>query len=101
MPFRKGAILLLLPKTRNLVIIKWLRPYFFIQRIANYIYNRVYIIHHIVIPKSQNLIPFGFQKFSSFRIIILLFKVLAAIQLNNKFSAWRTKERDDACHPSA
>jgi hypothetical protein len=41
-----------------------------IQCIPNHIQNRIDIVHNIVIPKPQDLISFGFQKLSSFYIVL-------------------------------
>ena len=53
----------------------------------DYSQNRIDIVYNIVIPESQDSIPLGFKKSGSFRVVCLLFQMLAAIQLNDQFLA--------------
>jgi hypothetical protein len=42
------------------------------------------IVHHIVVPKADDLISHGLKVFGSFLILFMLFHMLAAIQLNDQ-----------------
>ena len=49
------------------------------------------IIYHLIVPETQNPIPFGFQKHRTCCIILFLLHVLTTIQLNNELMGWRTE----------
>ena len=57
-------------------------------------YDAVNVIYHIIIPKADHFIPKRFQMFRSLTVILLLFKMLTAIQFNNHFFFWTAKIRD-------
>ena len=49
--------------------------------------NRISVTHHLGVPETQNTKPSFFQVGCSFRVVLGLVMVLAAIQFNNYFMA--------------
>ncbi len=52
------------------------------------------IVHHIVVPKTNDLVALGLEKACAVVIVIHLVKMLASIQLNYEPGCWGAKIRD-------
>lgn len=55
------------------------------QRFLYHYNHRVQINHHIMIPKTQDVVAFQLQESGTFSIILFLFEVLTAVEFDVQF----------------
>jgi hypothetical protein len=68
-----------------------------LERIPDGIQYDIHVIHDVIVPKAYHTIAPRFKIGCAFLVMFLLFKMLTAIQFDERFPAWSARRPSIRC----